>query len=60
MLKVKAKSFENIQELIQYIFQLWEELPLEIIHAFIDKTTDKLKYIYDNKGEEYFDHKDRA
>jgi len=58
--KIKNKSFQNIEELRGYLRELWEKIPKNVILSFIYKLHDKMVYIYNNNGEEYFDHKDRA
>ena len=57
--KIKAKSFQSIEELKDYVFTLWEYLPKNTILAYIEKLQDKMDYVYKNNGEEYVDHKDR-
>ena len=51
--KVKIKSFNNIEELTQYVFDLWEELPENTILSYIEKLKSKFSYVYENNGELY-------
>lgn len=57
--KIKTRSFKNVQDLTDSVLQLWEELPKNVILAYIDKLNDKMNYILEHNGEEYLDHKDR-
>jgi len=57
--KIKAKSFQSIEELKDYVLTLWEYLPKNTILAYIEKLQDKMDYVYKNNGEEYVDHEDR-
>lgn len=58
--KIKTKTFNNIEEVREYAFMLWEELPKNIILAYIDKLQDKMEYVYQHNGDEYLDHIDRV
>ena len=57
--KIKAKSFEDINELRDYVFALWEQLQKNTVLSFIEKLENKMEYVYKNHGEEYMDHIDR-
>jgi len=57
--KIKTKSFENIEELRDCVFDLWEKLPNNNVLAYIEKLQNKMEYVYNNNGEEYIDHKER-
>lgn len=56
--KIKTKHFNNIQELTDYVFYLWNILPKDIILSYINKLSSKMNYILEHKGEEYLDHND--
>lgn len=58
-MKIKAKVFNNVQDLTDAVFQLWEELPKSVILAYIEKLNDKMNYILEHNGEEYLDRKAR-
>ena len=51
--KVKTRSFNNVGELTQYVFDLWEELPENIVLSYIEKLKSKFSYVYENNGELY-------
>lgn len=55
--KTNSRSFENIQELEDYVFELWEKIPKDTILAYIRKIPDKMFYIKNNNGDLYRDHK---
>ena len=57
--KIKTKSFQNLGELRDSVFALWEQLPNNTVLAYIEKLESKMDYVYKNNGEEYIDHKDR-
>jgi len=55
-LKIGPKIFKDIAELEEYVFSLWEEIPKNTILAFLEKMTEKLKWVIESGGELYPDH----
>ena len=53
---INTKSFDNIQEMEDYVLDLWEKLPKEHILSYIRKLSDKMLYISTHDGELYKDH----
>jgi transposase len=53
---INNKTFNNISELKEYVFDLWEKVPKDTILAYIRKIQDKMLYIYNHNGELYKDH----
>lgn len=50
-IQVQYKSFENTGQLTDYVFELWEKLPENVILADIEKIKIKMLYVYKNAGE---------
>ena len=55
-LKIGPKIFKDIVELEEYVFSLWEEIPKNTILAFLEKMTEKLKWVIESEEELYPDH----
>ena len=58
-LKLKGMRFNNIEDLETYVFNLWEEIPKEVILAYIDKLPEKMVFIRDHHGDLYSQKKER-
>jgi len=56
-LKLKGKLFQNIEELKEAVFEVWEEISNKLIFTFIDKIKAKIIWVAENNGELYPDHK---
>lgn len=54
--KLKGKTFNNLQELEEDVFALWEEIPQETIFSYIRKVKDKVLWVRDAGGALYPDH----
>jgi transposase len=54
---MKDQNFNNIKEVREYVWILWEKISKDTILAFIDKLPDKIKYIKDHDGELYSENK---
>ena len=59
-MKIKNKTFKNIEELTDYIFETWEKIPNDTILRFVEKLSDKMNYTLKHKGEEFLGHNERG
>ena len=57
--KMKYMSINNIEELEDCVYDLWDKIPKSTILAYIDTLPNKIMYIKHNNGDLYSDHKDR-
>ena len=48
--KVDKISFKNIAELQEFVFELWQNLPNDIIDSFISKILEKMEWIEAHNG----------
>ncbi len=48
--KIGPKQFISQYELIDYIMDLWEKMPNELIQKFVKSIPDRLQWIEDNEG----------
>ena len=53
--KIYDRIFTTPKELEQFVFSLWDEIPNEVIFAFIHKIPDKILWILENEGKTYRD-----
>jgi len=49
-LKLKGKLFQNIEELKEAVFEVWEEISNKLIFTFIDKIKAKIIWVAENNG----------
>ncbi len=48
--EVNRKSFQNLQELEKYVYDVWEKIPLNVIYAYVKKLK-KTQYVLDHNGD---------
>ena len=49
--KIGSQHFNNIEEIEAYVYNLWDELPKELILLYFQNYENKLKWVIESGGE---------